>query len=130
MSYINATDHYTTANPPSPLASLFWGLGGGVLFIPSWCHGSDYWCCWFSVIALAMGHDLQQLSFLGIVGLLDPPRPGVREAVHTLLESGVQVKMLTGDARETALTIGNYAPTVIPLCYAFLLVHFCTSGLI
>ena len=69
MSYINATDHYTTANPPSPLASLFWGLGGGVLFIPSWCHGSDYWCCWFSVIALAMGHDLQQLSFLGIGGV-------------------------------------------------------------
>ena len=61
----------------------------------------------FSVIALAMGTDLQQLSFLGIMGLLDPPRPGVREAVHTLLESGVHVKMLTGDARETALTIGN-----------------------
>lgn len=59
------------------------------------------------VIALAMGTDLQQLSFLGIMGLLDPPRPGVREAVHTLLESGVQVKMLTGDARETALTIAE-----------------------
>lgn len=59
------------------------------------------------VIALAMGTDLQQLSFLGIMGLLDPPRPGVREAVHTLLESGVEVKMLTGDARETALTIAE-----------------------
>lgn len=59
------------------------------------------------VIALAMGTDLQQLSFLGIMGLLDPPRPGVREAVHTLLESGVHVKMLTGDARETALTIAE-----------------------
>ncbi|KAJ7376668.1 ATPase, P-type (transporting), HAD super, sub IC [Desmophyllum pertusum] len=59
------------------------------------------------VIALATGSDLQQLSFLGIMGLLDPPRPGVREAVHTLLESGVQVKMLTGDARETALTIAE-----------------------
>lgn len=65
-------------------------------------------CCFCStVIALAMGTDLQQLSFLGIMGLLDPPRPGVREAVHTLLESGVEVKMLTGDARETALTIGK-----------------------
>ena len=65
-------------------------------------------CCLCStVIGLAMGTDLQQLSFLGIMGLLDPPRPGVREAVHTLLESGVEVKMLTGDARETALTIGK-----------------------
>lgn len=50
---------------------------------------------------------MQQLTFLGMVGLLDPPRPGVRDAVSTLLDSGVQVKMLTGDAKETALTIGN-----------------------
>ena len=61
----------------------------------------------FSVIALAMGQELHQLSFLGIVGFMDPPRPGVREAVHTLLNSGVQVKMLTGDARETAVNIGE-----------------------
>lgn len=59
------------------------------------------------VLALAMGHDLQQLTFLGIVGLLDPPRAGVQQAVHTLLDSGVQVKMLTGDAKETALTIAE-----------------------
>lgn len=51
---------------------------------------------------------MQQLTFLGMVGLLDPPRPGVRDAVSTLLDSGVQVKMLTGDAKETALTIGNF----------------------
>ena len=67
----------------------------------------------FTVIALAMGQELHQLSFLGIVGLMDPPRPGVREAVHTLLNSGVQVKMLTGDARETAVTIGEW------FCIAF-----------
>ena len=67
---------------------------------------NPYYFC-LAVIALAMGSDKQQLSFLGIMGLLDPPRPGVREAVHTLLESGVEVKMLTGDARETALTIGK-----------------------
>lgn len=59
------------------------------------------------VLALAEGQDLQQLTFLGMVGLLDPPRPGVRDAVSTLLESGVQVKMLTGDAKETALTIAE-----------------------
>ena len=59
------------------------------------------------VIALAEGQHLQQLAFLGIIGLLDPPRPGVREAVRTLLDSKVQVKMLTGDAKETALIIGN-----------------------
>ena len=73
------------------------------------CQVSEFYTEWslFSVIALARGGDLQQLTCLGIMGLLDPPRPGVREAVHTLLDSGVQVKMVTGDARETALTIGN-----------------------
>ena len=60
-----------------------------------------------------MGDDLHQLTFLGIVGLLDPPRPGVREAVHTLIDSGVQVKMLTGDAKETALTIGNLSSNIM-----------------
>ncbi|XP_067052107.1 calcium-transporting ATPase type 2C member 1-like isoform X2 [Acropora muricata] len=59
------------------------------------------------VLALAEGEDLHQLTFLGMVGLLDPPRPGVRDAVSTLLDSGVQVKMLTGDAKETALTIAE-----------------------
>lgn len=59
------------------------------------------------VIALAEGQHLQQLAFLGIIGLLDPPRPGVREAVRTLLDSKVQVKMLTGDAKETALIIAE-----------------------
>ena len=60
-----------------------------------------------SVIAFASGEDLQQLTYLGIMGLLDPPRPGVREAIRTLMESGVEVKMVTGDAKETALTIGK-----------------------
>ncbi|EDO35616.1 predicted protein [Nematostella vectensis] len=59
------------------------------------------------VIAFAHGEDLQQLTYLGIMGLLDPPRNGVREAVRTLLDSGVQVKMITGDSRETAITIAE-----------------------
>ena len=69
-----------------------------------------------------MGDDLHQLTFLGIVGLLDPPRPGVREAVQTLIDSGVQVKMLTGDAKETALTIGNLSSSIIRVLpgYGFL----------
>ncbi|KAK3716112.1 hypothetical protein QZH41_019645, partial [Actinostola sp. cb2023] len=59
------------------------------------------------VIAFATGEDLQQLTFLGVVGLLDPPRPGVKEAVRTLQDSGVVVKMITGDARETAISIAE-----------------------
>ena len=58
-------------------------------------------------MAFASGDNLQQLTYLGVMGILDPPRPGVREAVITLLNSGVKVKMITGDAKETAMAIGT-----------------------
>ncbi|XP_034973810.1 calcium-transporting ATPase type 2C member 2 [Zootoca vivipara] len=59
------------------------------------------------VLALASGPELGRLTFLGLVGIIDPPRHGVKEAVRALIESGVSVKMITGDALETALAIGR-----------------------
>lgn len=56
---------------------------------------------------MATGPTLAQLSFVGLVGMWDPPRPGVGVAVSTLLESGVDVKMITGDARDTGEAIGG-----------------------
>ena len=47
------------------------------------------------------------LSFLGFVGMIDPLRPGVREAVQACHESGVDVTMITGDHRVTALAIAR-----------------------
>ncbi|NWS67439.1 AT2C2 ATPase, partial [Crotophaga sulcirostris] len=59
------------------------------------------------VLALASGPELGKLTFLGLVGIIDPPRAGVKEAVQVLFESGVSVKMITGDALETAVAIGQ-----------------------
>lgn len=59
-----------------------------------------------SVLALASGPELGQLTFLGLVGIIDPPRTGVKEAVTTLIASGVSIKMITGDSQETAVAIG------------------------
>ncbi|XP_051024953.1 calcium-transporting ATPase type 2C member 2 [Acomys russatus] len=59
------------------------------------------------VLALASGPELGRLTFLGLVGIIDPPRAGVKEAVQVLSESGVSIKMVTGDALETALAIGR-----------------------
>lgn len=61
-----------------------------------------------TVLALASGPELGRLTFLGLVGIIDPPRAGVKEAVQVLSESGVSVKMVTGDALETAWAIGNW----------------------
>ena len=45
----------------------------------------------------------------GIFGLVDPLRPGVKEAVHRIHDSGAKVMMITGDAELTAVTIATQA---------------------
>lgn len=47
------------------------------------------------------------LRFLGFVGMIDPLRPGAKEAVRTCNEAGVSVSMVTGDHRVTALAIAR-----------------------
>ncbi|KAH8378782.1 hypothetical protein KR009_001300, partial [Drosophila setifemur] len=59
------------------------------------------------VLALAKGRSMQDLVYCGLVGITDPPRPLVRESIEMLMQSGVRVKMVTGDAQETALAIGE-----------------------
>lgn len=59
------------------------------------------------VLALAKGKSLNDLVYLGIVGITDPPRPLVRESIEILNRSGVRVKMVTGDSQETAIAIGE-----------------------
>lgn len=61
-----------------------------------------------SVIALAKGDSLQDLVYLGLVGICDPPKPFVRESIEHLSNCGVKVKLVTGDAQETAVAIGVY----------------------
>lgn len=61
------------------------------------------------VVAMASGPNPAQLSFVGLMGMWDPPRSGVIRSVATLLASGVAIKMITGDARETGEAIGLYA---------------------
>ena len=70
------------------------------------------------VIALAMRsvpHDQTvlnitdisgQLSMLGLVGLIDPPRPDAVAAVADCHGAGIRVKMITGDHAVTARAIG------------------------
>lgn len=47
------------------------------------------------------------LTFAGIVGMSDPPRPGVQKALKRLAQGGVKVMMITGDAPTTALAIAK-----------------------
>ncbi|KAF7544571.1 hypothetical protein G7Z17_g9851 [Cylindrodendrum hubeiense] len=47
------------------------------------------------------------LTFAGLVGMRDPPRPGVGHSIRRLMRGGVKVIMITGDAETTALAIGK-----------------------
>ncbi|VDI60579.1 Ca2+-transporting ATPase, partial [Mytilus galloprovincialis] len=57
------------------------------------------------VLAMAYGPSMNNLVFVGMVGIIDPPRAGVKDAIEELISGGVAVKMLTGDAEETAKAI-------------------------
>jgi Ca2+-transporting ATPase len=47
------------------------------------------------------------LIFLGLVGLADPIRPGVEEAIGRCARAGIRTVMLTGDQRATAEAVGR-----------------------
>jgi magnesium-transporting ATPase (P-type) len=51
--------------------------------------------------------DIEGLVFIGIVGIVDPPRPEAIEAIATCRRAGIIVKMITGDHAGTATAIGR-----------------------
>ncbi|ACC98045.1 Cation transport ATPase [Elusimicrobium minutum Pei191] len=47
------------------------------------------------------------IVFLGLAGMIDPPREEAIEAIEVCAKAGITVKMITGDHVETAKTIGR-----------------------
>ncbi|NNE86573.1 MAG: cation-transporting P-type ATPase [Silicimonas sp.] len=74
------------------------------------------------VIALAKGvteglevaeHDL---TFLGLVGLIDPPRAEVRDAIRAAKSAGIRVIMITGDSPVTAQAVARQVSLDVTRC--------------
>ena len=48
-----------------------------------------------------------QFEFLGLIAFQDPPKEKITETINTFKQSGISVKMITGDHIETALAIAR-----------------------
>ena len=58
--------------------------------------------------AAAIGKDDElDMTFLGFLLILDPPKPGVIETIKRLQELGVSLKIITGDNRLVAAAVGK-----------------------
>lgn len=71
------------------------------------CHSEMIESSGLRVLGIAAGNTVDDLIFLGFLGIFDAPRTGVREAVKVLQEGGIQIKMVTGDSKITAQSIAK-----------------------
>ncbi len=73
----------------------------------------------YRVIAVASGRigaerssgftadNVRDLSFVGLLGLIDPPRPDVKDAIAKCSSAGIMTVMITGDHPATAFSIAK-----------------------
>jgi len=59
------------------------------------------------VLGFAFASESGALIWLGMIGLTDPARPGIRLLIHQFHEAGIRTVMLTGDQAGTAMSIAD-----------------------
>ncbi|MCI6639188.1 MAG: cation-translocating P-type ATPase [Pygmaiobacter massiliensis] len=64
--------------------------------------------------AEGVGEREDQLVFLGLAGMLDPPRPQVKSAVESCRQAGIKPVMITGDLPDTAAAIARQVGILQP----------------
>ncbi|HEU4525730.1 MAG TPA: cation-translocating P-type ATPase [Gemmatimonadales bacterium] len=57
--------------------------------------------------ATRVGDPPKELTWLGIVGMMDPPAPGVAETIRVFRQAGIRTLMITGDQGLTARSVAE-----------------------
>lgn len=74
--------------------------------------------CYKEITPKEKNYKEEDFTFLGLVAMEDSPREGVLEAIKTAIRAGIRVCMITGDSKETAISIakqiglGGYTKTL------------------
>ncbi len=59
-------------------------------------------------VSYDIGNEIKgDMIFLGFVGMIDPPREGVKDSIDVASKAGIRTIMLTGDQKETAISIAK-----------------------
>src|SRR5262245_24871910 len=77
--------------------------------------GTAYRTLEHDAITGTLGEDVEQeLVFLGVIGMIDPPRPEAQQAVAEAQQAGIRVIMITGDHPITAAAIAAELGIIAP----------------
>ncbi len=55
----------------------------------------------------ALENAEREMTFLGLIGMIDPPRPEAKAAIQTCVEAGIKTVMITGDHPLTAMAVAR-----------------------